>query len=156
MNRTEDRYAWELLVDQRQGKILDFQFERMVFRLTTPYQGTRIVSYTPDFCVVLLDGSIRFDEVKGPFVREDADLKFKMAADMFPWFGWRMIQFTGRGVKIIRDIPRRESGQLSKIDRGDVATQAGKVQGSGRDQLRRGRSKRHQKDSPQHPGGDRD
>ena len=160
MNKTEDRYAWELLVGQRQGQILDFQFERMVFRLTTPTRGVKVVSYTPDFCVVLLDGSIRFDEVKGPFIREDADLNFKMAADLFPWFGWRMIQFTGRGVKIIRDIPRRTTrrigGRLPETDRGTVETQKGKVQGSDRDQLRRDRSKGHQKNLPQDIGGNPD
>ncbi len=161
MNKTEERYAWELLVKQRAGEILDFKFEQLVFRLTRPQPGMKIVSYTPDFCVVLQDGTVRFDEVKGGYVREDADLKFKLASDLFPWFGWRMISLRPhQDVKILRDVPRRvprlPDGRVPETDDGVLDPEKVGVQGSGRGELRREGSKGHQDDSPQDPGGDAD
>jgi len=105
MTKTEKQYAWLLLEEQQAGKILKGLFEHVTFYLTEPQLGTKRVSYTPDFFVILPDGSIRIDEIKGPFIREDSELKFKVAADKFPWFHWRMIQIDKKGVRVIRDLP---------------------------------------------------
>lgn len=42
--------------------------------------------YTPDFAYTLPTGALVFVEVKGSFVREDAIVKLKTAAAMFPQF----------------------------------------------------------------------
>jgi len=107
VNKTEEQYAWMLEVEKREGLILSYGFEAITIRLTEPHPGVTRVSYTPDFFIVLQDGTVRIDEVKGPFIREDSDLKFKMAAERFPYFQWRMIQRTKReGFKVIRHIER--------------------------------------------------
>ncbi len=41
--------------------------------------------YTPDFMLIMPDGSIVFVEVKG-YWRDDARAKVKMVADQFPWW----------------------------------------------------------------------
>ena len=68
------------------------------------------MSYTPDFVCVLADGRVRIDEIKGPFIREDSELKFKIAADRFPWVHWRMIQFNKKGVNVVRELGRKNDG----------------------------------------------
>jgi len=47
----------------------------------------RKCSYTPDF-LTIADGCIWFHEVKGGFTYDDAKVKFKVAAKMYPFFGW--------------------------------------------------------------------
>jgi len=107
MRKTEQQYAWLLTKERQQGKIIAFRFEEVTFYLTEPQRGTKRVSYTPDFFVVLPDGKIRIDEIKGPFIREDSELKFKVAADKFPWLHWRMIQIGKKGVQVIRESMRK-------------------------------------------------
>ncbi len=78
MNRQEAEYAALLDADWKAGRIARFYFERVTLKLAA---DTR---YTPDFMVVMPDGVIRLDEVKG-FMEEDAYAKFKIAADLFPF-----------------------------------------------------------------------
>jgi len=157
MNKTEERYAWFLEVEKRQGKILEWNYEQIRFQLTTPTKGTKVVTYTPDFLIVLPDGFMRIDEVKGPFVREDSEVKWKLAADLFPWFEWRMVQLK-RGsnqVDLIRWIPRRIGGKFSQTHDRIVETERVWVSGSGGCELRRRRSQGSETDPPSDPGGDR-
>jgi hypothetical protein len=77
-NKTEQRYWDRLELDFRAGRIKGFGFQRYTFRLA---DDTR---YTPDFHVVRLDDVLEFHEVKGGFEREDAILKLKIAAEMYP------------------------------------------------------------------------
>ena len=84
MNKAEADYAAILDIERSQGRILGFYFERMTLKLA---DDTR---YTPDFMVVLPDGEIRFDEVKG-FMEDDAWVKFKVASEMFP-FSFRLVK----------------------------------------------------------------
>ncbi len=130
MRKTEKQYAWILLNEQHEGKILTGLFEHVTFYLTEPQPGTKRVSYTPDFFCVLPDGTIRIDEIKGPFIREDSVLKFKLAADKYPWFHWRMIQIDKKGVTTIRDIPRRPipPHRQAQIDRNKASSAAGPPQ----------------------------
>lgn len=109
MNKTEEQWAWMLTAEKNKGKITWFDFEPITFRLTSKVPGQTRVSYTPDFLVGLADGTVRVDEVKGPFIREDSVLKFKMAADRFPLFSWRMVQLQDDGdFHLIRYFPRRK------------------------------------------------
>ena len=77
MNKTEAAYGFYLSDLQNKGAIREFKFESVKLIL-----GKRC-SYTPDFMVVLPDGTLEFHEVKG-FWRDDARVKIKAAADKFP------------------------------------------------------------------------
>lgn len=85
MNHTEARYA--VLLDQRlrAGAVRWFEYEPVTFRLG---DDTR---YTPDFMLQLADGTIELHEVKG-FWRDDARVKIKVAARLFPFFTFRVVK----------------------------------------------------------------
>lgn len=97
MTKPEKLWAWLLQEEKNKGLINDFYFEQVTFYLSDPQRGVKRVSYTPDFFVIMADGTVRIDEVKGGFIREDADMKFKIAASRFPWVHWRMVQYKKRG-----------------------------------------------------------
>lgn len=78
MNKTESLYAARLTVEKHQGSIVDYRFEPIKFKLADR------TFYTPDFMVVK-DDQIEFHEVKG-FWEEDARVKIKVAAEMYPEF----------------------------------------------------------------------
>jgi hypothetical protein len=84
MNKTEAAYAQQLELMKRAGKIVDYYFEsfKLIFAKKT--------SYLPDFLVVYKD-RFEFHEVKG-FWRDDARVKIKVAAKMFPYFKFKAIQ----------------------------------------------------------------
>lgn len=77
MNGTEQAYAETLRIKQAAGEIAWFKFEGMTFKLA---EGCR---YTPDFIVMLPDGTLEAHEVKG-FWTDDARAKIKVAAELFP------------------------------------------------------------------------
>jgi len=85
MNKTEAKYADDLEAMKLAGDIADWRFEPLKLRLADR------TYYTPDFMVIFPDGAIRFDEVKG-FWRDDARVKFKVAAEQFPWFQFMAVQ----------------------------------------------------------------
>jgi hypothetical protein len=78
MNKTEERYAQFLTLRQRVGEIEHFDFDAVKLRLADT------TFYTPDFMVMLADGTIEFHEVKG-FWEDDARVKIKVAAETFPF-----------------------------------------------------------------------
>ena len=78
MNKWESMYDEELVQRKFAGEIQWFGYEAIKLRLA------KATTYTPDFTVVLEDGSVEFHEVKG-FWRDDARVKIKVAAEMFPW-----------------------------------------------------------------------
>lgn len=84
MNKTEAAYAARLALLQRAGEIQSFRFEPIKFRLADR------TFYTPDFMVVIGD-EIQFHEVKGGYVEDDAAVKFKAAAEMYPEFEFQMV-----------------------------------------------------------------
>lgn len=55
--------------------------------------------YTPDFLVIAEDHVVELHETKG-FWREDAKLKIRMAARLFPWFRF----------KAFRKLPKAQGG----------------------------------------------
>ena len=78
MNKWEQQYATTLRLRQHAGEVRAFWFEPIKFRLA------RLGFYTPDFMVILEDWSVVFHEVKG-HMREDANVKIKVAAEQFPF-----------------------------------------------------------------------
>jgi hypothetical protein len=65
--RSAREIQWYTALDPR-GRVL-----RLAYNTT----------YTPDFLVIANDGRAEFHEVKG-FMRDDAAVKIKVAAEMFP------------------------------------------------------------------------
>lgn len=82
MNKLEDSYAKLLEERKRNGEILDYRYEPVKLRLAEK------TTYSPDFMVI--GEHIEFHEVKG-FMRDDAAVKLKVAAEMFPWFRFLLI-----------------------------------------------------------------
>lgn len=74
MNRCEQAYAEHL---KTSNTVLWFKFEGLKFRLADN------TFYTPDFSVMLNNGALEAHEVKG-FWTDDARVKIKVAADMYP------------------------------------------------------------------------
>jgi len=78
MNHTEAAYALILEARKRTGEVQEYHFDALTLKLA---HDTR---YTPDFLVVLSDGTCELHEVKG-FMRDDAHVKTKVAARLFPF-----------------------------------------------------------------------
>jgi hypothetical protein len=87
MNKLEQRYADELKLAERTLAIEWWAFEPIKLKLADK------TYYTPDFCVMHLDGTIEFVETKGKkcagyYCEDDAKVKIKVAAKMFPMFAF--------------------------------------------------------------------
>lgn len=78
MNKTEAAYAASLELRKTAGEVLWFKFEGLKLRLADN------TFYTPDFAVMLADGSLEAHEVKGHW-QDDARAKIKIAADLYPF-----------------------------------------------------------------------
>ena len=103
MNRLEAQYAERLEGLKHSGAILWWAFDAVKLRLAEK------TFYTPDFLVMTRDLEIEVHEVKGsskgkPFVEDDAAVKIKVAANLYPfrfimtWFvkseGWQVREYT--------------------------------------------------------------
>jgi hypothetical protein len=89
MNKTEQAYADHLESLVRAGELRRWYFEAVKFKL-----GPR-THYTPDFLVVFSDGRVEWHEVKGGFIREDAQLKMKWFVREFPEFPLVIVRRVG-------------------------------------------------------------
>ena len=92
-NKTETAYEAHLNLRKITGEVAWFQFEGITFKLGPDCR------YTPDFPVMLTDGTIEIHEVKGkekrvkqsgevyaaPRFEDDAKAKIAVAASMFPF-----------------------------------------------------------------------
>lgn len=78
MNKLESRYADRLELLKRAGQIATYWYEGITLRLA------RRTGLTPDFVVQLTDGTLELHECKG-FMQDDAAVKLKVAATMFPF-----------------------------------------------------------------------
>lgn len=77
MNKTEAAYAAHL--ERIKGTVVAwYRFEGVKLRLADN------TFYTPDFAVMLVGGLMEMHEVKG-FWTDDARVKIKVAADMYPF-----------------------------------------------------------------------
>lgn len=92
MNKTEAAYAEYLEARLRAGEVAWFKFEGVKLRLADS------TFYTPDFAVMLADGSMELHEVKGHW-QDDARVKIKVASSLYPF------RFQAVRVK-----PKREGG----------------------------------------------
>lgn len=78
MNKTEIAYAAVLEGLKRAGLVQWYRFEGLKLRLADK------TFYTPDFAVMRDDGVIECHECKG-FWMDDAKVKIKVAAEMYPF-----------------------------------------------------------------------
>lgn len=78
LNKTEDAYRALLELRRRAGEIAWFKFEAMKLRLADS------TFYSPDFAVMLADGTLEMHEVKGHW-QDDARVKIKVAASLYPF-----------------------------------------------------------------------
>lgn len=78
MNKLEQRYADHLGLRQRAGEVAWFKYEAVTLKLAPDLR------YTPDFAVMLADGTLELHECKG-FFAEHNKVKTKAAAAMFPF-----------------------------------------------------------------------
>ncbi len=92
MNKTEQAYAATLDARRHAGEVAWFKFEGIKLRLADN------TFYSPDFAVMLADGSLEMHEVKG-YWQDDARVKIKIAAEMYP------MRFVAIQVK-----PKKEGG----------------------------------------------
>lgn len=78
MNKTELAYS-SYLENLKQAGIIDWYcFEGIKLRLA------KNTSYTPDFFIMMHDGTLECREVKG-YWEDDARVKIKVAAELFPF-----------------------------------------------------------------------
>ena len=92
MNKLEQAYANHLSLLKNVGEIMDWLHEPLKLRLA--YK----TFYTPDFLVIKKDG-FELHETKG-FMRDDAAVKLKIAAQTYPWFRFFLIKMNKTGFKI--------------------------------------------------------
>lgn len=92
-SKTEARYAQMLETQRYKGAIKQWWYEPFSLRLA------RATFYRPDFLVCYAWDACPYDcplvciEVKGGFIRDDAIVKFKVAARAFPCFSFIMMQY---------------------------------------------------------------
>jgi hypothetical protein len=88
MNQLEKAYSERLEEMKQKGEILSWRYEAVRLKLAD------LTYYTPDFLVVDQEGNVEFHEVKG-FWQDDARVKIKVAAEMYPEFWFSAIQRKG-------------------------------------------------------------
>jgi len=108
MNRTERRFAEVLAGARARGQLVAYWREPIKLRLAGR------TSYTPDFGVWMhhhgaIGPTLALVEIKG-FLRDDAAVKIKVAASLYPCFrfllcyrgraGWRTHEVTDRGIGV--------------------------------------------------------
>lgn len=84
-SKWESAYARYLDAQVAAGAVLRWHYEPIKFILAPK------TTYSPDFMILYPDGMLEFVEIKG-FRREDALVKYKLAAARHPEFSWRMVE----------------------------------------------------------------
>lgn len=89
MNGTEKSYEEYLKQQSLAGQIYSYNFEAVKFKLADK------TYYTPDFMVINKNLEVEFRETKGtsrgkPFIEDDAAVKIKVAAAMYPQFIFKL------------------------------------------------------------------
>lgn len=97
MNKNELAYSSHLDLRKRLGEIIDWRWNALKFRIGAPGKNC---NYTPDF-VVISNGIIECHDTKGmkrnptgeerPYVEDDAMVKIKAAAELYPWIRWVLV-----------------------------------------------------------------
>lgn len=105
MNKLEKDYAERLESMRRSGEIAAWGYETMTLHLAGH------TSYKPDFFILLPNGAAGFHETKGRW-RDDARVKIKVAARLFPWFFFAAVQWDNRK-KLWKFESFRDTGEAS-------------------------------------------
>lgn len=100
MNKLEFWYSKVLEAEKSAGKILWFSFEAIKLRLADK------TFYTPDFAVMLANFEMEFHETKG-FITDDANVKIKVAASLFP-FRFKLVKKGRAGALNIIEVGNNE------------------------------------------------
>lgn len=96
-SKLEESYSGYLHVLMLAGDIQRYAYEPITLRLAPK------TTLTPDFLVITKDGQLELHETKG-FAREDAMVKLKVAARLYPfWRFWLVTRF--RGEWKLRELP---------------------------------------------------
>lgn len=90
MNKTESLYAFVLESMKQTGEVKRYWYEGVKLRLADK------TSFTADFLVEMPDGQLELHEVKPRsgkkyFAHEDAKVKIKVAAEMYPCFRFKIV-----------------------------------------------------------------
>ncbi len=83
-SKLEASYATHLDFRKAAGEIDEWRYEPLTFHLAPR------TTLTPDFAV-RIGNKLEIHETKG-FRREDAMAKLKIAAKMYPWFEWYLVE----------------------------------------------------------------
>lgn len=86
-NKTEARYEETLAAD---GDVEKWWFEPLTLRLSHPETG-QPAKFTPDFLVLMKDGTTYLDDVKGSGLDDNAaGVRIKTAAELYPLWRFRI------------------------------------------------------------------
>lgn len=85
MNATEAAYELVLRQQLHAGGIAWYAFETLKLRMADK------TFWTPDFAVLMPDGSLELHEVKGHW-EDDARVKVKVVAELFPFFDVKLVK----------------------------------------------------------------
>jgi len=102
-SKAEKRYADLLEARRVSGQIKAWKAQPCGLRLAAK------TFYHPDFLVVLNDGRCEFHEVKG-WMRDDANVKLKVAAEMFPFWVFRLVDSATLEQRKAWNEPVRQAG----------------------------------------------
>lgn len=97
MNRLESAYAQYLGLRQTAGDIVWFAYEPIKLRLADK------TFLTIDFFLMLATGEIEAHEVKGSHLEDDAAVKLKVAAELYP-FRFVLVRAGTRGGWELKEI----------------------------------------------------
>lgn len=88
MNKSETAYSELLTADP---DVYRWWFEPFTVRLSHPPEG-QPATYTPDFLVLMSDGTTYVDDVKAPGKWDDKAgiVRLKCASELFPLWTWRI------------------------------------------------------------------
>lgn len=94
MNKTEAAYAAELEARKAAGEVAWWAFESVKLRLA------KNTTLTVDFFVMLANGELEAHEVKGGHWEDDARVKVKVAAELYPFRFLAVQKVAGGGWKV--------------------------------------------------------
>jgi hypothetical protein len=97
MNGQELEFYNSLDLRRLAGEFTHVYFEQVTLKLAPDLR------YTPDFAVYDAAGLLAFYEVKGGFFADDAKVKIKMAAQIFPMHSFHLARKI-RGAWIIEEV----------------------------------------------------
>lgn len=91
-NRTERQYMDFLELLKQTGRIKGYEYE--AFKIRIGGQNEKCW-YTVDFIVFTIDGKVELHEVKGPREWDDAKVKYKACARLYPQMDFYLAKFNG-------------------------------------------------------------